>query len=123
MPLRWSISHEHRRVDIAAEGIVVLKDAETCLDAIVVADAMSYAKLFDASDMEVQATDHDVLMLGARLRAYIQTVLLGPAAFVVRTRASREFVDRYLNLAGDATRQVKICRTAEEACQWLDQQK
>ena len=63
MPIRWTISHEERLVVATTQGVVTLKDIEAYLDALVVADAAPYAKLFDASDVDLQATDHDVMML------------------------------------------------------------
>ena len=68
-----------------------------------------------------RASDDDVMMLGARMRAYVATLPGGPLAFVVTTRLAREFIDRYLNLAA-APRPVSIFRTAEEARRWLDAQ-
>ena len=122
MPISWTIWHEKRRVIATAEGIVALKDVEQYLDAIVVEGAMPYAKIFDASAMQPQGTDHDVLMLGARMRAYVATLEGGPLAFVVTTQASRDFIDRYVNLTSGATRPLKICYTADEARHWLDEQ-
>ena len=121
MPIRWTISHEERLVVVTTKGVVTLKDIEAYLDALVVAEAMPYAKLFDASDLDLQATDHDVMMLGARMRAYVATWPGGPLAFVVTTRVARDFVDRFLNLAA-APRPVNIFRTADEARRWLDAQ-
>jgi hypothetical protein len=121
MPIRWTISHDQRFVSVKTEGLVTLKDIEAYLDALVVADAMPYAKLFDASDIDPQGSDHDVLMLGARMSAYAKTLPGGPLAFVVTTQIAREFVDRYLNLAS-APRPVNIFRTAQEARRWLDAQ-
>ena len=82
---------------------------------------MPYAKLFDASDIYPRASDDDVMMLGARMRAYVATLPGGPLAFVVTTPVAREFIDRYLNLAA-APRPVSIFRTAEAARRWLDAQ-
>ena len=121
MPIRWTISHEERLVVATTEGVVTLKDIEAYLDALVVAEAMPYAKLFDATDVDPQATDHDVMMLGARMRAYVATWPGGPIAFVVTTRLAREFVDRFLNLAA-ASRPANIFQTADEARRWLDAQ-
>ena len=121
MPIRWTISREERLVVATTEGVVTLKDLEAYLDALVVADAMPYAKLFDASDIEPQGSDHDVLMLGARMSAYGATLPGGPLAIVVKARVAREFVDRYLNLT-PASRPVNIFQTADEARRWLDAQ-
>jgi len=121
MPIRWTISREERLVVATTEGVVTLKDVEAYLDALVVADAMPYAKLFDASDIEPRATDNDVLMLGARMSAYGATLPGGPLAIVVKARVAREFVDRYLNLT-PAARPVNIFQTADEARRWLDAQ-
>ncbi|CAN5675253.1 hypothetical protein BH11PSE3_BH11PSE3_26340 [soil metagenome] len=121
MPIRWTILHGQRRVVAITQGLVTLKDVEDYLDAVVVANAMPYGKLFDATDFTVEATDHDVLMLGARMRAYVSTLTSGPSAFVVTTKTAREFVDRYINLTGE-WRAVKICLTADEAREWLDAQ-
>jgi hypothetical protein len=121
MPIRWTISDEERLVVATTEGVVTLKDIEAYLDALIVAEAMPYAKLFDATDVDPQATDHDVMMLGARMRAYVATWPAGPLAFVVTTRVARDFVDRFLNLAA-ATRPVNIFRTVDEARRWLDAQ-
>jgi len=121
MPIRWTISHEERLVVATTDGVVTLKDIEAYLDALVVAEAMPYAKLFDATDVDPQATDHDVMMLGARMRAYVATWPGGPIAFVVTTRLEREFVDRFLNLAA-ASRPANIFQTADEARRWLDAQ-
>jgi hypothetical protein len=121
MPIRWTISDEERLVVATTEGVVTLKDLAAYLDALVVAEAMPYAKLFDASDIDPQATDHDVMMLGARMRAYVATWPAGPLAFVVTTRVARDFVDRFLNLAA-AARPVNIFQTADEARRWLDAQ-
>lgn len=100
---------------------MTLKDVESYLDALVVADAMPYAKLFDASDVDPRGSDDDVMTLGARMRAYVATLTAGPLAIVVTTSAAREFVDRFLNLAA-APRPVKIFPTADEARRWLDTQ-
>jgi hypothetical protein len=121
MPIRWTISDEERLVVATTEGVVTLKDIEAYLDALIVAEAMPYAKLFDATDVDPQATDHDVMMLGARMRAYVATWPAGPLAFVVTTRVARDFVDRFLNLAA-AARPVNIFQTADEARRWLDAQ-
>ncbi len=59
-----------------------------------------------------------MMMLGARMRAYVATLEGGPLAFVVDRPEIHEFVVRYLNLT-KATRPVEIFSTVEAAQQWL----
>ena len=49
-------------------------------DAIVVENAMGYAKLVDCSRIDPRYSDDDMLMLGARLNAYNDTMDAGPLA-------------------------------------------
>jgi Cys-tRNA synthase (O-phospho-L-seryl-tRNA:Cys-tRNA synthase) len=106
---------------VRAEGEVDLRDVETYLDDLVTQNAMAYAKLFDASKVAPIATDHDVMMLAARIRAYAATMEGGPLALVATTPAASEIVSRYINLAS-AKRPVSVFGTVEEAERWLDQQ-
>jgi hypothetical protein len=122
--MHWTISHEERLVLATAEGPLGLLEIEAYFDAVIVAGAQPYAKLFDGRSMEVRLTDADVMAVGARMSAYVkeQKWTGGPAAFVVTTRANREFVKRFINLTA-SPRQAKICQTIEEAHAWLDEQK
>jgi hypothetical protein len=94
MPMRWTISHDERLVLATAEGPLGLLEIEAYFDALIVAGAQPYAKLFDGRSMDVRLTDDDVMAVGARMSAYVkdQQWTGGPAAFVVTTRANREFV-------------------------------
>jgi hypothetical protein len=120
MPIKWTISHAEKRVLIKTEGAVGLPDVEAYLDDLVTKGAMGYAKLFDASEISPVASDHDVMMLGARMQAYISTLKGGPLAFVVATPEARLIVERYINLAAGAERPVRVFKTAAEAAAWLD---
>lgn len=122
MPIKWTISRADREVTMTAEGPVTLGDVEAYLDALVVADAMPYAKLVDLRGMTVQATDHDMMMLGARMRAYVATLEGGPLAFVVTGPEQGDYVRRYINLTA-APRPVQMFDKVEDARCWLDEQK
>ncbi|GEP52919.1 hypothetical protein [Reyranella soli] len=124
MPMRWTISHDERLVLATAEGPLGLLEIEAYFDALIVAGAQPYAKLFDGRSMDVRLTDDDVMAVGARMSAYVkdQQWTGGPAAFVVTTRANREFVKRFINLTA-SPRQAKIFQTLDEARAWLDEQK
>ena len=124
MPMRWTISHDERLVLATAEGPLGLLEIEAYFDALIVAGAQPYAKLFDGRSMEVRLTDDDVMAVGARMSAYVkdQQWTGGPAAFVVTTRTNREFIKRFINLTA-SPRQAKIFQTVDEARAWLDEQK
>jgi hypothetical protein len=122
MPLKWQIDHEPRLVTMTADGEVTLKDGEAYLDAVVVADAMPYAKLVDLTNMVAHVSDDEMMELGARMRAYAGVMKGGPLCFVVTTPAVLDYTRRYINLA-QADRPVNICKTVAEAKAWLAEQK
>jgi hypothetical protein len=121
MPIKWTISHPERMVTVDVDGDVTLPQAEEYLDALVVADAMPYAKLLDCRKMTTAATDEDMMQLGARMRAYASITKGGPLVFVVADPLIENYVRRYINLAA-ADRPVKIVRTMEQAQAWLKKQ-
>jgi hypothetical protein len=122
MPLKWTIDHAQRMVRITAQGEVTLKQVEEYLDAVVVADAMPYAKLFDCTQMVTRATDDEMMELGARMRAYAGVMKSGPLCIVVATPEIFDYTRRYINLA-QVDRPAQICRTVAEAEAWLAKQK
>jgi hypothetical protein len=123
MPMRWKVLHDKKLVTVTTDGPVTLRDIEAYFDAVVVADAQPYAKLFDATGMVAHLSDDDVMAIGARMSAYVrdQGQPGGPAAFVVATSTERDFIERYLNLM-PSPRRAAIFETVEEAQRWLDEQ-
>ena len=123
MPMRWTISHDERLVMVTADGPITLLEIEAYFDALVLAGAQAYGKLLDGTTMEARLSDADVMAIGARMSAYVkdQKWSGGPAAFVVTTRANREFIKRFINLAA-SPRQAKIFQTVDEARRWIDGQ-
>ena len=118
MPIKWTISHPDRMVTVDIDGDITLPQAEEYLDALVVADAMPYAKLLDCSKMQTQVSDDEMMRLGARMRAYAQIMKGGPLVFVVTDPVIDNYVRRYINLAA-ADRPVKIVETVDQARAWL----
>jgi len=119
MPLKWEISHRERRVTITAEGFIPLEEVEEYYDAIVAADALSYARLFDARGLDDKhASDEDFMRFGARMSAYAGEYKFGPIAFVVASPAVRDIIRRCLNLA-PADRPMKIFLSISRAQVWL----
>ena len=121
MPIKWTISHPDRMVTVQVDGEVTLPEAEEYLDALVLADAMPYAKLLDCTTMVTHASDDGMMRLGARMRAYASILKGGPLVFVVTTPEIHGYVRRYINLAA-ADRPVKIVETVGEARAWLEGQ-
>ena len=100
MPLRWTIDHERKFVHIVvAEGPLTLSDMEEHFDAISVADAMGYAKLFDATCFEPVYSDSDVMAMGARLSVYTATLESGPLAVVGTDPALEVAFRRFINVS------------------------
>lgn len=122
MPLRWTIDHSNKFVHIVvAEGPLTLRDMEEHFDAIAAADAMGYAKLFDATHAEPVYSDDDVMMMGARLSAYTAHMESGPLAVVGTDPALEVSFRRFINVS-PSRRPAALFRTEAEARAWLDAQ-
>ncbi len=121
MPLRWEILHPQKLIHIVAEGAVVLKDMEAHFDALVVANALPYAKLFDATRLAPVYDDHDVLMMGARLSAYTATMGSGPLAVFGEGEALKTAFKRFVNIS-PSKRPANLFKTEAEARAWLAEQ-
>jgi len=118
MPLRWEILHSQKLIHIVADGVVTLKDMEEHFDALVVANALPYAKLFDAMRVAPVYDDHDVMMLGARLSAYTATSGSGPLAVFGEGQALKTVFKRFVNVS-PSQRPAMLFKTEAEARTWL----
>jgi hypothetical protein len=118
MPLRWVIDHPERFTQIAADGPVTLKEMEEHFDAIAVAEALGYAKLFDASRLEPIYSDADVMAMGARLSAYTATMESGPLAVVGQSETAIDAFRRFVNIS-PSKRPAQFFTTEHEARAWL----
>ena len=83
MPITWTIDHEQRMLTAICQGDVTLLDLEEYLDAVVVAGSMPYRKLFDGTRGDSTLTDEEMMLLGARIRAYHTAGVMGPLAIVM----------------------------------------
>lgn len=118
MPLRWEILHEQKLVHVVAEGAVTLKELEAHFDDLVVADALGYGKLFDASRADPLYNDDDVMALGARLSAYTAHFKSGPLAVVGLSGAIQDTFKRFINIS-PSKRPARLFKTEAEARLWL----
>jgi hypothetical protein len=121
LPLRWQIDHQKKFVHIVAEGPVTIEQMEEHFDAIAVADAMGYAKLFDATRAEPLYTDEDVMRMGARLSAYTANLPSGPLAVVGHSEEVLVTFRRFVNIS-PSTRPAQIFTSEAAARAWLKSQ-
>ncbi|NQW52949.1 MAG: STAS/SEC14 domain-containing protein [Rhodospirillales bacterium] len=118
MPLRWEILHSEKLIHVVAEGEVTLKEMEAHFDALVVADALAYSKLFDATLLNPVYDDADVMAMGARLSAYTSHFPSGPLAVVGRDESVVMAFRRFVNIS-PSDRPAAIFKTEAKARAWL----
>jgi hypothetical protein len=123
MPVTWTISVPNRLVIAVCKAPVTRKDVEDYLDAVVVAGALPYRKIFDLGGAKLEHTDEDMMALGARIQAYAQQYgePMGPLAIVAASDEAFEQARMFTALA-EATRPIKIFRELHLARRWLDEQ-
>ena len=122
MPIHWTISKPTKLVVAVCKGLLTRKDIEGYLDALVVADVLSYRKIFDMTQATPELPNDDMMALGARIRAYATTGTMGPLAIVAATPESYERAHMFAALA-EARRPIRIFQELHEARQWLDAEK
>jgi len=119
VPITWRILAEERLVSARADGPVTLQEIFNYLDAVIVGDAQSYAKLFDAGSMVLALSDDEMMALGARMSAYSGAFAeAGPLAIVASTLVAEGFAKRFLNVSS-VRRPAKLFRTVDQAKAWL----
>ena len=120
MPINVKFDHDKRWVEAVTEGEVSLEDIEEFLDAVVVADALPYRKLFDGRASYGKYTDEEVMRLAARFSAYASLGRRGAVALVAAPQ-HYELATRVLNLdKRDPPGRVFV--DVGEARRWLDAQ-
>jgi hypothetical protein len=120
MPIDVKIDRARRWVEAVAEGELSLEDMEEFLDAVIVADALPYRKLFDGRASYGKYTDEEVMRLAARLSAYASLGRRGAVALVTPVQ-HYELAARVLNLnRGDQPSRIFL--DPEEARRWLEAQ-
>ena len=118
MPVTWQISHPDRLVIARGSGTIVLQDVERYLDDVVVSDALPYAKIFDLGTGSWGLNDTDMLVLGARIRAYPALAKFGPLAIVATSDQQNQQAQMFATLA-DVERPLQIFRAEDPARKWL----
>lgn len=118
MPLRWEILHSEKLIHVVADGEVTLEEMEAYLDALVVANALAYSKLFDAAGVKPVYDDADMMAMGARMSAYASHFASGPLAVVGHDEAVVLAFKRFVNISS-SKRPAAIFKTEKKARAWL----
>lgn len=118
MPLHWEIFHPEKLVHVVVEGEVTLNEMEEHFDALVVANALGYSKLFDATRGKPVYDDADVMAMGARLSAYTSHFPSGPLAVVGRDESVIQAFKRFVNIS-PSKRPAALFKTEKKARAWL----
>jgi hypothetical protein len=121
VPITLTIDHDRRMLTAVCGGNVTLHDIEAYLDAVVVAGSMPYRKLFDGTHGELDMTDKEMMLLGARIRAYAGEGPLGALAIVAVSDRNHGLARLFGALAG-ADRPIRIFRDLRAARRWLEAQ-
>ena len=120
MPIRFTIDHAKRFVHARAEGEITLKDIEAFSDAVMIANALPYRKLFDGRGAYGKYDDNDMMMLGARVSAYAAVEKRGALALVPSPEYFK-MATRFINL-GKSGRPARAFLDLDEALRWLKAQ-
>jgi hypothetical protein len=118
MPLHWTIDSEFQFLSVIARGDVVRLDVEGLLDAMASQGAMSYRKLFDGLDGTTDMGLHDLLGLGARMRAFHALGPMGPLALVLPDDKADSILP-LLGMLAAADRPMRIFNDHKKARRWL----
>lgn len=119
MSLDWKIDSKAKLVTVVADGPVTRQDVERCLDAVRGANASGYRKLLDCRKLVMEIDEHEVLVLGGRVRER-HAARMGPLA-VVLPSAPPEVLSRLLGIFAMADRPMRLFDSALKARRWLDQ--
>ena len=121
MPLRWTVSHPNRLVIAVATGDLRVADIEAYFDGVFRENIQAYRTMFDVSQAPSRLNDDELMMLGARIRAYVPFGPIGPVAIVATTDKSHGDAMMFATLA-TTDRPLQIFRDARLAQQWLEAQ-
>jgi hypothetical protein len=120
MPITWTVSPALALVSVAARGIVESHEMETCLDAIVASDVVSYRKIFDVSFATLSLGREDIKKVGKRIADHAKTGPVGPIAIIVGSDPDFDLAEIFVEQAS-AVRIVRIFEKADRARAWLDE--
>ena len=103
---------------VRARGVIVLQDILDLLEAIVMARATPYRRLFDARELSSSLNETDRMVLAYRVRASPEFGSSGPFAAVATMPETSAAILRFKSF-GDGGRPFEVFGTEESARAWL----
>lgn len=120
MPVHWTIDPEQRLMTAVADGEVRKDEAMAFLDAMSVAGAGSFRRLFDGSRGEPLMSSDEIMEVAARMRGLQEESPPGPLAVVMPANKYAQFA-RMLGILSVPRRPMRIFASATAARAWLDE--
>ena len=119
MPLHWKIDAQQRQATAAAEGDVTRAEIEAFHEALRLAGAYGYRKLFDGARGNFVMDAEDLMALGVRMRASHEEGPIGPLAVVV-SDDQFEKAAHVLGMLAAADRKMRVFHQLGQARKWID---
>jgi hypothetical protein len=118
MPIHWVIDSALRLVTVTAEGAVTRADADSYLDAVERAGAVTYRKLLDGRAGTIAMSHDDVMAICVRIRNFHGDPV--GALAVVRSGDESEAVARVLGILAAADRPIRLFASLRPAQRWIE---
>ena len=119
MPLHWKIDAQQRQATAAAEGDVTRAEIEAFHEALRLAGAYGYRKLFDGARGNFVMDAEDLMALGVRMRASHEEGPIGPLAVVVSDDQFEKGA-HVLGMLAAADRKMRVFHQLGQARKWID---
>ena len=119
MPLHWKIDAQQRQASAVAEGDVTRSEIEAFHEALRLAGAYGYRKLFDGARGNFVMDADDLMALGVRIRASHEEGPIGPLAVVV-SDDQFEKAAHVLGMLAAAERKMRVFHQLGQARKWID---
>ncbi len=118
MSLQWKVSHLDHMVICVSEGIVTLQDFQEYLAALKQEKALSFPKIFIATDGISGMSGEDRVELAALLTSFLEIDGLGPFAVVAGAERNDGLATIFKSLA-TVRRPMRLFPDIHAARKWL----
>lgn len=118
MPIRWTVDHEERLVELVLDGDVSIEDATQFFDALEAANAVPYRKFVDATNTPAKIDEKLLAVVAGRMA---RNQSRSPIAVLVPATGPVHGLARLFLLIAEADGdRSRVFRDAAAARQWLE---